>query len=321
MRAIPRERPSARTLRRAALPLLVAGLLVGSATASTAAPQAAAPGAGHDKVIILPGASSAEGIAAGRGSTFYAGDLMGGDIFRGDIRTGTAKRFIDVPDGRMAVGLKADVRRDLLFVAGGSTGQGYVYNTRTGATAATLALGVGPSFINDVVLTPGGAWFTNSSQAKLYFVPVSARGTLGAVRTLDLTGPAGETTGNLNGIEATPDGRTLLLAHSSSGDIFTVDPATGASAVIQGVQALNVDGLVLDGRRLWAVRNNDNKVARFRLSADLGSGTLEKEITSPAFAIPTTAALFGNRLAVVNGHFDTGFPPTSPTYEVVVVNS
>jgi len=311
---------TSRAFRRAVLPLLVAGLLVGAGTAATATAETST-GAGQDKVIVLPGASSAEGIAAGKGSTFYAGDLFRGDIFRGDIRTGTAKLIIDAPDGRMAVGMKADVRHDLLFVAGGSTGQGYVYNTRTGATVATLALGTGTSFINDVVLTPRGAWFTDYAQAKLYFVPVSAHGSPGAVRTLDLTGPAGDTDGTLNGIQATPDGRTLILAHSTSGQIYKVDPASGASVIIAGVLAPNADGLVLDGRRLWAVRNNDNKIARYRLSADLSSGTLEKEITSPAFATPTTAALFGNRLAVVNGHFDTGFPPTSPTYEVVVVKS
>lgn len=320
MRTSSRRRPPARVLRRVVLPLLVAGLLVGSGAAATAATATPTFG-GQDKVIVLPGATSAEGIAAGKGSTFYAGDLFRGDIFRGDIRTGTAKRIIDVPDGRMAVGMKADVRRDLLFVAGGTTGQGYIYNTRTGATAAVLGLGVGASFINDVVLVPGGAWFTDYAQAKLYFVPVSALGRPGAVRTLDLTGPAGETTGTLNGIQATPDGKTLILAHSTSGQIYTVNPATGASVTIAGILAPNADGLVLEGRKLWVVRNNDNKVVRYRLSADLSSGTLEKEITSPAFGVPATAALFGHRLAVVNAHFDTGFPPTSPTYEVVVVKS
>src|SRR4051812_9567813 len=34
--------------------------------------------------IELPGATSAEGIASGAGSIFYAGDLFSGDIFRGD---------------------------------------------------------------------------------------------------------------------------------------------------------------------------------------------------------------------------------------------
>jgi sugar lactone lactonase YvrE len=312
----PRSRSLTGLLRRAAVPLLAAGLLLGSATAATAT----AP-AGPDKVIILPGASSAEGIAAGAGSTFYAGDIFRGDIFRGDVRRGTASLFIDAPAGRMAIGMKADLRHGLLFVAGGSTGQAYVYHLRTGAAIATLQLSTDTSFINDVALTPGGAWFTDFEQARLYFVPVNRQGTPGPVRTLALTGPATDPSATLNGIQATPDGRTLVICQSSTGRVFTVDPATGATAVIAGVEAPNADGLVLDGRRLWVVRNNDNKVARFRLSADLSSGTLVKEITSPAFATPTTAALFGHRLAVVNGHFDTGFPPTSPTYEVVVVNS
>jgi hypothetical protein len=117
-----------RVVRRAAVPLLLLALV----TVSAAPAVAARP----TKVIVLPGASSAEGIAAGRGATFYAGDLFAGDIFRGNIRRGTAKLFIDAPAGRMAVGMAADLRHDLLFVAGGFTGQGYVYDLRTGATAA-----------------------------------------------------------------------------------------------------------------------------------------------------------------------------------------
>src|SRR5207249_1025648 len=104
--------------------------------------------------------SSAEGIAAGEGTTFYAGDLAKGDIFRGDIRKGTASLFIDAPDGRAAVGMKADVGNSLLFVAGGATGQAYVYDTDTGKTVDVLQLTTGPAFINDVTLTSKGAWFT-----------------------------------------------------------------------------------------------------------------------------------------------------------------
>ena len=37
----------------------------------------------------------------------------------------------------MAIGMAADVAHDLLFVAGGFKGQGYIYNTRSGATVAT----------------------------------------------------------------------------------------------------------------------------------------------------------------------------------------
>ena len=79
-----------------------------------------------------------------------------------------------------------------------------------------------------------------------------------------------------------------------------------------------VDGIVLKGRRLWAVQNT-NQVSRIRLRPHLVSGVVEKVITSDLFQVPTTAARFGSRLAVVNAKFNTGFPPTATQYEVVVV--
>jgi hypothetical protein len=97
----------------------------------SALPAAASESSDDDDVIVLQDAKSAEGIAAGEGTTFFAGELSTGDIFRGDIRDGKAKQIIDAPEGRMAVGMKADVSNDLLFVAGGATGKAYVYNTET----------------------------------------------------------------------------------------------------------------------------------------------------------------------------------------------
>ncbi len=300
--------------RRPVVPLLLVAIVSAFAVSAGAAPQA--------EVIVLPGASSAEGIAAGRGTTFYAGDLIGGDIFRGNVQKGTAELFVDAPTGRMALGMAADVAQDLLFVAGGFTGQGYVYDTRTGGTVATYQFGSPPAtVINDVALTTEGAWFTDSAQAKLYFVPVSATGVPAPFTTLALSGPAADTSGefNLNGIQATPDGKTLVVAHSGNGSLYTVDPASGESATIAGVSVPNVDGIVLQGRRLWAVQNS-NQVTRIRLSPHLTSGVIEEVITSVLFQVPTTAARFGSRLAVVNAKFDTGFPPTADQYEVVVVD-
>jgi sugar lactone lactonase YvrE len=301
------------------VPLLLLALV-----ATLAAPAAAARPA---QVIVLPGATSAEGIAAGRGATFYAGDLVAGDIFRGNLQRGTAERFIDAPDGRMAAGMKVDVAHDLLFVAGGFTGQGYIYDTATGATVASYQFGTpGASLINDVALTKDGAWFTDSFQAQLYFVPVSRAGIPGLTfRTLALSGPAAALspvagTVNLNGIQATANGKTLIVAHSASAQLDTVDPASGASATISGVSVPNVDGILLEAGRLWAVQNFSNQVSRIRLAPDLSSGVVEEAITSPLFQVPTTAARFGSRLAVVNAKFDTGIPPTADQFEVVVVD-
>ena len=305
-----------RTLRRAFT--AVTSFLLVALVATFAMPAAAAPA----DVIVLPGASSAEGIANGGGTTFYAGDLFAGDIFRGDVQKGTAQLFIDAPSGRMAVGMAADVDHDLLFVAGGFTGQAYVYDTITGATVATYQLGAaGTSLINDVALTKDGAWFTDSFQPRLYFVPVNDAGVPGSFLTLQVTGPAAEISGefNLNGIQATPDGKTLIVAHSTNGELYTVDPVNGDSATIAGVSVPSVDGIVLLGRRLWAVQNI-NQVARIQLSPDLASGMVEEVITNDLFEVPSTAARFGSRLAVINAKFDTGFPPTADQYEAVVVD-
>lgn len=295
------------------LPLVVLSLaLAPTATASPAT-----------QVIVLPGASSAEGITAGKGTTFYAGDLARGDIFVGDVRRGTAELLIDAPDGRPAVGMAADLRYDLLFVAGGGAGQAYVYNTRTRTAVAGYDLGdPATTMINDAVFTPAGAWFTDSRAARLFFVPVVC-GVPGPARTLRLTGPAATIVGerNLNGIDATPSGETLVVAHSGLGKLFTVDSRTGASAEIAGVDVPGADGIVLADRQVWVVQAFRNKVTEWRLSPDLSSGVLVEEITDPAYGIPTTAAKFGSRLAVVNSHFDTGVPPTAPTYEVVVRNA
>jgi hypothetical protein len=305
-----------RILRRAFT--AVTSFLLVALVATFAMPAAAAPA----EVIVLPGASSAEGIANGGGTTFYAGDLFAGDIFRGDVQRGTAQLFIDAPTGRMAVGMAADVDHDLLFVAGGFTGQAYVYNTITGATVATYQSGVaGTSLINDVALTKDGAWFTDSFQPRLYFVPVNEAGVPGSLLTLQVNGPAAEISGqfNLNGIQATPDGKTLIVAHSTNGELYTVDPVNGDSATIAGVSVPSVDGIVLLGRRLWAVQNI-NQVSRVQLSPDLTSGMVEEVITNDLFEVPSTAARFGSRLAVINAKFDTGFPPTADQYEAVVVD-
>ncbi len=283
-----------------------------------AVPAAASRPAG---VIVLPGAKSAEGIAAGRGATFFAGDLFGGDIFRGNFQRGTAELFIDVPEGRMALGMAVDPARRLLFVAGGFTGQAYVYDTRTKATVATYQFGnPQTSVINDVAVTKRGAWFTDSKQAKLYFVPMTRAGVSTQFRTLALSGPAADTSKefDLNGIQATARGTTLIVAHSGNGKLYTVEPSTGGSDTIAGVRVPTVDGIVLQGRRLWAVQTS-NRVTRVRLGPRLRSGVVERVITSDRFQVPSTATRYGRWLAVVNAKFDTGLPPTADRYEVVTV--
>lgn len=316
------------SLRRAGLVLTAVAALLLPAPLAAAAPQASS---GGTSVIDLPGAGGAEGIAAGKGTTFFAGDLATGNIYRGDIRTGTADLFITDPAGPMAVGMKVDVKNDLLFVAGGGTGQAYVYDLQTRDTVAIYQLiPAGTGFINDVTLTHDGAWFTNSVEGSLYFVPVDNKGVPGELEIKPLSGPAANTGFgfNLNGITSVRGGQTLIVAHSGLGALFTVDPESEGSSLISApitvtdaagnpVVLTNVDGIIVQGKTLWAVQNFLNQVSRIQLDATLSSGIVQEVITSPNFVIPTTAALFGGTLALPNAKFMTG----ATDFEVVLVDA
>jgi sugar lactone lactonase YvrE len=265
--------------------------------------------------IPLPVDFAPEGIAAGTGSKFYAGSLRTGDIYRGDLRSGAGGVFIDAPAGRTAVGLKADKPHHLLFVAGGVTGAAYVYDSRTGAPVAAYQFAPsGAALLNDVVVTGDGAYFTDSFAAVLYKIPIEPDGNLGQGAIIALTGPAAAidpTTPNLNGIDATADGATLIVNHTALGRLFTVNPATGASAAIDvdGLIPGTLDGLLLAGRDLWVVENFANTLVRVTLGQGLTSGAITSVIRSPLFRVPTTVAKHGDRLALVNARFDLGLPP------------
>ncbi len=140
-------------------------------------------------MIDLPIGWQPEGIAAGRGTTVYVGSLADGAIWKGDIRTGRGEVLVEGVRGRIAVGLKYAGGR--LYVAGGPTGQAYVYDARTGALVVDepCQLTTDPAFINDVVVTREAAYFTNSQAAELYRLPIGPRGAdCDAVATIALAG-------------------------------------------------------------------------------------------------------------------------------------
>jgi hypothetical protein len=68
-------------MRRLLAVTLAAVLLV----TALALPAAAAPGATFPELIYLPNGWAAEGIATGNGTSFYAGSLANGAIYRGDV--------------------------------------------------------------------------------------------------------------------------------------------------------------------------------------------------------------------------------------------
>jgi sugar lactone lactonase YvrE len=296
-------------------------LLALGVAAVVAATTAAAGGSQFPQRIALPNGFQPEGISIA-GGRFYVGSIPSGDIYRGNVRTGQGSVFVDAPAGRQAIGLKID--RGRIFVAGGPTGDAYVYNARTGATIATYELPTsGATFVNDVVVTKRAAWFTDSQRAALYRLPLGPNGRPGAassVTTVALTGDYQHQAGefNLNGIDATPNGKTLVVVQSVTGRLFTVTPNGVTRAISLGSESVpNGDGILLDGRTLYVVQNQLHTIAKIRLSANLRSGSVVSRITNtqlPPTAqlnVPTTIAEHGRRLYAVNARFGVTSPTTA----------
>ena len=194
----------------------------------------------YPDLIPLPDGFFPEGIVTGRGHEFFVGSLIDGSVYRGDLRTGEGEVFVTSPAGGPAVGLSYDSRGDHLFVAGGFTGQGFVYDATTGEEAGVYDFadpGTSATFVNDVIVTRSAAYFTDSFRPSLYRVPLGPRGRLpegSAVEELPLGGDFQFIPGefNANGIDAPPSGAYLIVVNSETGILYRVDPATGEASEV-----------------------------------------------------------------------------------------
>ena len=298
------------------------------------------------KTIALPQGFQPEGITAGYGPTAYVGSLADGSIYAADLTTGEGSILVQGSPGSLfAVGLDFHKRSGHLFVAGGLTGDGRVYDTDTGEMMHQLPLSA-PwiSWINDVFVTRDAAYFTNSFAPEIYKVPLTPQGEpTGAVQTLPLhgdwqnfTNPA--STGpsdmyiNANGIVAIPSDGTLIVVNYFSGLLYTVDPDTGFATEIDlgGVSVPFGDGLVLRGKTLYVVQNfatpfqPPGQIAVFTLSPDYTAATLNGYLTDSDLGVPSTADLFGPWLYVVDARFDVCVPglcdPSGMDFHIVRVD-
>ena len=294
--------------------------------AAVAALPTAAGAATFPDTIRLPDGWQPEGIASGRGTSLYVGSIPTGAVWKGDARTGRGDVLVPGQAGRSAIGIKVD-RRNRLFVAGGATGKGFVYDARTGADLASYQLapaGAPATFVNDVVVTGTAAWFTDSRIQQLYALPLGRHGRLPAqsqVRTLPLTGDLVYQEGNnLNGIVAARGGRTLLSVQTNTGKLFRINPRTGVAREVDlgGASLVNGDGMLLAGRVLFVVQNRDNRIAVVKLSHSLSRGRVVATLTDPDFDVPTTIAFQAGHLYAVNARFGTTDPQPAH-YEVVRV--
>lgn len=261
--------------------------------------------------IDLPNGWQPEGITTD-GKSLYVGSLVDGAILKVNSKSGASTLLAEGAEGRVAVGVDYDKRRDLLWIAGGPTNEVRAQDADTGKVVATYAF---PSetarFFNDIVVTREGVFVTDSSNQELAVIPLKHGGHDGLPSadkafTLPLTGDLVYTEGfNLNGIVA--DHHSLLAVQSNTGLLFRIDPKSGDTEQVDlgGYLVTNGDGLELDGSRLFVVRNQDNLVAVVKLKHHGERGKVVKEVTDDDLDVPSTAAFARGSLWAVNARFNT----------------
>jgi hypothetical protein len=175
-----------------------------------------------------------EGIESGRGTSVFVGSLTDGAIWRGDLRTGSGTVLAPGATGRVSVGIAYEAARDRLWVAGGGAGFGLgigdvrVYDASSGALLATFLPPEDVGFLNDVAITHDAVCVTDSFNAQLVKIALPADGSLpseDSATLLPVSGVAKTGGPNLNGIVAKSG--VLLVAESSTGKLFRVDPELG----------------------------------------------------------------------------------------------
>jgi hypothetical protein len=302
-------------------------LLIGLALTLALSTSAVAPAAvgAHGRTtaldlperIELPDGFQPEGITGTPWGTLWAGSRTTGAIWKGSAVTGDGDVLVDPVEGRAALGLHVDWL-GRLWVSGGGNGTIRVYKARTGELLQTYTFPT-TGFINDLAITPRGVYATDSINQQLAVVPLGAFGRLtdpDEAFTLPLTGEIAYEDGfNANGIVARHG--KLILVQSNTGELFRVDPGTGFARTIDtgGESVLNGDGLVLRGRTLYVVRNQNELVPVFRLSWNSLVATFKGNITSANpddLDVPTTGTFAAGALWVVNARFGVASPETAP---------
>ncbi|MFD4142269.1 superoxide dismutase [Streptomyces sp. NPDC058572] len=302
-----------------------AAALLGPLAGSARAADGSAEGPWPTR-FLLPNGFQPEGITIGRSPYAYLGSLGTGDVYRASLATGRGRIVSKGPGtGHSVAGLKIDRHERRLFLSGGFSREIRVADARSGEIVRNFSVGAANSMVNDVILTPDAAWFTDSFQPQLYRLPLDLRGEPGrAVEMVPLGGEWEQGTDfTANGIERTPDGCALLVVNTvvEGGSLMRVDPRTATARRVD-LGDLRIpfgDGLLLLGRHLYIVQQQRNQIDVVLLNDAGTRGTAIGRITDPErFRIPTTAAAFGRRIYLPNARFDVG-PTPETEYDVVAV--
>jgi hypothetical protein len=288
-------------------------------------------------VDTFPG-SFPEGFAIGKGSTAYNGSPLG-SIYKVDLRSGQGEVLVpvqnpDVESACVVLGLRVDPRTNYLFAAGCFNGNAFVYDAYSGALLMEYQLNLSGEFgvVNDLTITNDAVYFTDSFRPVLYRLPLSKNGEVpldtGAATEIPLPAEfrldsANDDCCGGNGIVATPDGKTLIVGHSSLSRLYRVDTATGDVDQIVVDKPLTgfLDGIAMRGHTLYIMTPYDfpgppefiDGIQVVELDKGNRTGILVDTLADPDLDGVASGAIFGSSLYVNNARYTT-FPSPDAQY-------
>ena len=295
-----------------AIAVVVAAVAVGVGQAQPARDQRTS----ISKTFVLPGdALFPEGMGYDRSNgDFFVGAIGGGAVLRGNVNSPTAKIFSAAgADGRTAArGARPNHRR--VFVGGFGDGKIWIYGESTGRLIATLDTGLPSSVLNDFSFLPDGtAFVTDSINPFLWRITFAGNGKPTLEKWLDFTGTPFVYTADVNadGIVTSPNGRYLVINQLSTGKLFRVTVASKAVTEIDvgGFDLTNADGMDLQGRSLYVVRN-----AEAQIVVDPGDEHGERN------GQRDDGDHAGAKLLVLNSQLDTLFGGGAPTLPFTITS-
>ncbi|GAA0623924.1 hypothetical protein GCM10009534_69390 [Kribbella sandramycini] len=292
--------------------------MVTSATTAAAHPRPEPHRPSTYVVSQTPG-DTPEGIEVTRDGTMYVTSVGTGAVYRGSVRSARLQLFLPAgSDGRtQATGVHVD-RWGRVLVAGASTRKLFRYDAR-GRLLASRSAAQG-SFLNDFTFTRDAVYVTDSAHNQIWRASITRDG-LGELEPWITRDRISPTPYFLNGIVATPDGRTLLVGEQGQDLTYRVDIASRAVRPVESDGTLSGDGYLLEGHRLYVVHNAGNgryitRMARLDRTWSK-AGILADSAPGDAGATPTTIARDRGRLLWVNSQLDRA--PGTPPYTVSVV--
>ncbi|WP_448317003.1 hypothetical protein [Streptomyces sp. CO7] len=265
-----------------------------------------------------------EGITVTPNGTMFVSSDGLGTLYRGRVGDPDLKPFpARGLEGRSStLGVHTD-RRGRVLSVGGATLTVHDRHGRLLTSRTAQAGPLGAPRLNDLAVTKDAVYVTDWDNPVIHRAEIRGS-TLGPLEPwLDIRSAFPQFPARywlLNGIVADGSGSTLLVASNGTEAVWRVDTDDKEVAPLDlGDQSFGADGMVLRGRTLYAVLNYGapHGVYIARLDAELRTGTVTHRLTGGELDLPTTLAVHGCRLYVVNSQNDE--PPGRPPYTVTAL--